>query len=366
QFDIQFVPDNSQIRCLAHIVNLVVQKLLAALEEAADPDIEDYYLPHKDLPFHYDPDDDPELAALEREQFEQEHEKTTDEDAEVLLMASLAPDFEKLSALGKLRAAAVKICSSPQRRKRFKSTAQAAYGDELAPSGRKVCSLMVIRDAIDKWLFDREELRPLLLTAKEWDMLEKLGGILEIFSKVTKQMSRAKAPTLPWVLPMYEHMLKELTAHRDDVTLLSPLRTAASAGLEKLNQYYEKAKGCQFNVVATMLHPYLGLPWFKKIGEGSDRADKAKILFEFVYDTYKKTHDRRQTRSAPAQPKKTSSFLDDVCMIDIADEAPLPQQSELERFYIAARTYGRGAPNDPLAWWKVSTLFCVPSRTSLN
>ncbi|KAJ6489262.1 hypothetical protein C8R47DRAFT_479101 [Mycena vitilis] len=143
--------------------------------------------------------------------------------------------------------------------------AEAAYGEELAPSGRKVCSLMVVRDvkhrwnytgamitralmlrkAIDKWFFDWEELRPLLLIAKEWDMLKRLGGILEIFSKVTKQMSRAKAPTLPWVLPMYEHILKELTAHRDDFTLLSPLRTAASAGLEKLNQYSDKAKGCQ-------------------------------------------------------------------------------------------------------------------------
>lgn len=75
---------------------------MAALEEAEDPDVEDYYIPHKDLPFHYDPDDDPELAALETEQFEKEHEKTTDEDSEVSLMTSLAPDFEKLSALGKV------------------------------------------------------------------------------------------------------------------------------------------------------------------------------------------------------------------------------------------------------------------------
>lgn len=64
-------------------------------------------------------------------------------------------------------------------------------------------------------------------------------------------MSRAKTPTLPWVLPMYEHMLKKLAAHRDDTSLLSSLRTAAAAGLEKLEVYYAKAKGCQFNVVAT-------------------------------------------------------------------------------------------------------------------
>ncbi|KAJ7933498.1 hypothetical protein B0H13DRAFT_1502257, partial [Mycena leptocephala] len=58
KFDIQFVPENSQIRRLAHVVNLVVQKLLAALGEAQDPAVEDTYRATKDLLFHYNPDDD--------------------------------------------------------------------------------------------------------------------------------------------------------------------------------------------------------------------------------------------------------------------------------------------------------------------
>ncbi|KAJ7339903.1 hypothetical protein DFH08DRAFT_625927, partial [Mycena albidolilacea] len=70
KFDIQFVPENSQIRCLAHVVNLVVQKILATLNEADDPDVIDYYLPNKDLPFHYNPDEDPDLRDLENETFE--------------------------------------------------------------------------------------------------------------------------------------------------------------------------------------------------------------------------------------------------------------------------------------------------------
>ncbi|KAJ7876318.1 hypothetical protein B0H14DRAFT_2252522, partial [Mycena olivaceomarginata] len=55
-FDIQWAPENSQIRCIAHVVNLVVQKILATLDEAHDPEEQDYYIPNKDLPFHYDPD----------------------------------------------------------------------------------------------------------------------------------------------------------------------------------------------------------------------------------------------------------------------------------------------------------------------
>ncbi|KAJ7796917.1 hypothetical protein B0H14DRAFT_2619494 [Mycena olivaceomarginata] len=41
KFDIQFVPANSKIRCIAHVVNLVVQRLLAALDDAEDPDTAD-------------------------------------------------------------------------------------------------------------------------------------------------------------------------------------------------------------------------------------------------------------------------------------------------------------------------------------
>ncbi|KAF8152010.1 hypothetical protein K438DRAFT_1623453 [Mycena galopus ATCC 62051] len=39
---------------------------------------------------------------------------------------------------------------------------------------------LLLRKAIDQWVFDREELRPLLLTTDEWKMLESLGKILTV------------------------------------------------------------------------------------------------------------------------------------------------------------------------------------------
>ncbi|KAK7007198.1 eukaryotic translation initiation factor 3 [Favolaschia claudopus] len=67
KFNIHFVPDNSQIRCLAHVVNLVVQKILSTFKEAADPKDDDYHEQNKDLPIHYDPEEDPEQLNLENE-----------------------------------------------------------------------------------------------------------------------------------------------------------------------------------------------------------------------------------------------------------------------------------------------------------
>jgi DhnA family fructose-bisphosphate aldolase class Ia len=78
-----------------------------------------------------------------------------------------------------------------------------------------------------------------------------ISHIGQIFTHVTLQMSKSSTPTLPWVLPMYEHMLKHFTATRDAANILQPLHIAAAAGLDKLKVYYEKARGCQFNVVGT-------------------------------------------------------------------------------------------------------------------
>ncbi|KAJ3979690.1 hypothetical protein F5890DRAFT_1478333 [Lentinula detonsa] len=66
RYSIHFHPKNNQIQCLAHIVNLIVQAILKALDEADSSDDIDYFL-HKDLPMHYDEDEDEELKEMESE-----------------------------------------------------------------------------------------------------------------------------------------------------------------------------------------------------------------------------------------------------------------------------------------------------------
>jgi hypothetical protein len=43
KYGLQFHPQNARIRCLAHIVNLIVQCLLSSLNEADDPEKDDYF-----------------------------------------------------------------------------------------------------------------------------------------------------------------------------------------------------------------------------------------------------------------------------------------------------------------------------------
>jgi hypothetical protein len=115
-----------------------------------------------------------------------------------------------------LRAAVLKIVSSPQRRAGFRKIAKDTYKEKKAPSGKALASLMVVRDvatrwnythamieraillskvclisyfpflevtkfqAIDKWVIDRDDLAHLRLTTDDWRILQQVKDILNV------------------------------------------------------------------------------------------------------------------------------------------------------------------------------------------
>jgi hypothetical protein len=61
-YDLDMEVKNLQGCCLAHVVNLVVQKLLKSMGEILDdPDDVDYFLLDNSSPIHYTPEEHPEL-----------------------------------------------------------------------------------------------------------------------------------------------------------------------------------------------------------------------------------------------------------------------------------------------------------------
>ncbi|KAJ6589272.1 hypothetical protein B0H19DRAFT_1058306 [Mycena capillaripes] len=105
------------------------------------------------------------------------------------------------------------------------------------------------------------------------------------------------------------------------------------------SHYYDKAKSCQCNVIATI---------------GPDRAAYAKTLFEHVFARYQATHKQYvspHTEKAASRATTGRSFFDDVAMIDVDDEPdPVPQKPEYKQFYSTGKTHGKGDINTPLAW----------------
>ena len=102
------VPGNAHIRCLAHVVNLVVQKILAALDEANDLDLIDYFQQYmKSLPVHYNADNDEALKELENEDLILDANDSNDDDSDNGLFQVVEPKdgeevLEKSTALKKV------------------------------------------------------------------------------------------------------------------------------------------------------------------------------------------------------------------------------------------------------------------------
>lgn len=194
KYGLQFHAQNARIRCMAHVVNLVVQAILAELNEADDPEQEDYYIPNKHIPFHYDLDDDEEVRQMEDEEDEEGGEDSDDDDDFVKLLHSNPEDNELGPALDsaaylsevkmvrhwivqrkrkseltylphQLRAITKKICSSPQRRKQFRLLSKQVFGSIRAPhpSNKQLCELMVIRDVVTRWNYTHAMIKRALL-----------------------------------------------------------------------------------------------------------------------------------------------------------------------------------------------------------
>ncbi|KAF4609484.1 hypothetical protein D9613_012328 [Agrocybe pediades] len=131
RYGIPFTPD-MHIRCIAHVINLVVQSFLHALDEAADPETEDWYDLNKSAPLHYDITKDPDQIALDTEVFTAG--STLDDNLEDPVDVVVNDDERELNAtsnsgaIARLRFIVTKIVSSPQRRQHFRNISEKEYG----------------------------------------------------------------------------------------------------------------------------------------------------------------------------------------------------------------------------------------------
>ncbi|KAF9003849.1 hypothetical protein BDZ89DRAFT_1049695 [Hymenopellis radicata] len=164
-------------------------------------------------------------------------------------------------------------------------------------------------------------------------------------------------PTLPYVLPVYAMMKRHLQHHARTNSIQS-IRIACDAGLLKLEKYYSGAKANHFNILASVLHPHIGLKFFAAHNESEKEI--AQIIFEHAYAEYKQRYEERSKVTKPPVPSekpKAKSFLHDICDVPMdaasdLDSDPTVVDDECARFYRIHQTHDLGAEDDPLSWWK--------------
>ena len=95
-YGIAYTPD-MQVRCIAHVLNLVVQAFLYGMDEALNPDDINYYEDHKDGPIHYNIDKDEEQLAMENEDLSQDEMANPDMERVPL---SIDEECETVNSMG--------------------------------------------------------------------------------------------------------------------------------------------------------------------------------------------------------------------------------------------------------------------------
>ncbi|CAG8796190.1 12516_t:CDS:2, partial [Dentiscutata erythropus] len=248
--NIAFNAVESHCRCVAHIINLVVQDILKQFK-AGEAQTENAILDNINTP---------------------------------IMAGDIIPKLRKL---------VVKIRSSPQRRERFMRQVKAA--------GLENCNLildiktrwnstyeMLVRalemhEAINAITYLDKDLQSLQLDIDEWDKIREVVIILEIFVRTTKMIESAKYPMLASIIPIYNYLIDELIKHRNNLNHSYEIITAVNAGLIKLESYYSRTNNTAIYIIATVLDPRLKLGYYEENDWNRDFINGIKATILQIY-----------------------------------------------------------------------------------
>src|ERR1700761_9287523 len=131
-YGVPFHPNNSHIHCLAHVVNLVVQKMLSVAKEVDDPEFQDYYEHlNKQFPVHYDLDSDEELHDFESEE-DDGSKAQSNLDLSDGLVDQESGEQDRFDGMGAIEKVCLVYSTSPNPRYPF--TVTCSFGQQLSRS----------------------------------------------------------------------------------------------------------------------------------------------------------------------------------------------------------------------------------------
>ncbi|RXW14793.1 hypothetical protein EST38_g11056 [Candolleomyces aberdarensis] len=400
----------NRVRCLAHVVNLVVKIILwqfnsrrrVKTSEKASKGVKSGQKGESDGEVASDesqvPEDDPldlgEIADdIEREEKEMDEVVDESEDEELgedeveWFEEALGGKVDEVAAstqparlvLTKLRKLAYAIKNSPTIILPRWKAAILEVASEEPEKDRKLMFRMMLRDVPTRWnssydmlklsylywcaidrLTSRRDLgvRKYELTDDEWVIVKQLRDTLKVFKNTTLKFS-SKSTNLPDVIPAMDQMHDALTSSMKDPKLNASIRSALSLGIDLLNKYYSLTDESEVYRIAIVLHPSYKLRYFKKAGWDKDWMKTAEDIirneFKRVYADFKLLSQASHLTNL-RKPAKHSSSLpdsDDDINIPVSSEGSSSSDdeemiSELDRYLKAKTVKGVEAP---LARW---------------
>ena len=314
---IHYDVSSRRLRCIGHIINLVVKTLLFGAKAITDD------TSHSPCTDNYD------------------------------------------GAIAKLHHIVYHIRMTPQRRD--------LYASEQAASLCASSEFMVVADNATRWnsTYDMinsalklrqridgyirlvgKELETYVISDNEWEDLAELALMLVPFEKVTRatQGNNQGQGSIVSVLLSMDMLLSRLEKIKSNATSISSVfYSTVDAAWSKLNKYYSLTDRSPIYVVSIILHPCIKMRYFQRHWtEHPEWITAAREQMETFYMEY-------SGRGAPASFSESNSMrseMDDWCFGDIDSQS----QSELDEYLAAPVLTLRGEETmesfNPVSWYK--------------
>jgi len=326
---------NSHIRCIAHLINLSAQAVLASLKSTA-----------------------------------KKHTSVLHDNTRFTSRASYA------SAMGKTRRIIVRYRRSNLMRaafacqcaafrlkaKRLSLDMEVRWNSTYIMLQRfiemesPIRSLLAAKDAGDY------DISHLLISADEWIYLKRLCEVFSYYYSITLKMSAQSYPTMYNVLPLYIILRSQLVhavEQNEGVGTHSLLATAIQAGVDKLDEYLDKAQLQSTAAIAMILNPRMKLQKLWEYGWTAEELLRDQQAFFDTFDAYVtrfgSTQDNIETEDEDSD--------DELALYGVIQTVPHSLSGTEAQRYLNEPLLKKGDKMTYIQYWKgASTFYPILAR----
>jgi hypothetical protein len=328
---------DTQVRCMAHVINLAAQAILRNLKaEAPEDGI---------------PDDDTAPDPPTRQTPARAQAPIIRAPGEILSI--IRHVFTKVRASNLLLEALEAQCH-------LKKIAFLRPNKDCKTRWNSthalICRALALRPALKQLCSTEKRLRPFRLVADEWLLLEDLRDLLNSFVNATEGLSGGLYPTISFQLPYFAVLTENIKTFLENHARQSPnspLLAAATAGLSHLKKYMQDTENFSTQKLAIILDPRFKIQGFTTMGWSPAAVGVTRARFESILeDEYRNNTvpgiQSSQVRRVPVDENLTAMFGD---MGRSAQATAGMEASETARYLCEPPVH---LNSDPLHWWKLN------------